>query len=104
MKSKFFALLLIAGINQAYAQKSDFQLKYEIEIKSDNYGEGERVDTNGIPETFTNDLLIQLQKEGSFFTSGKEKTVTYYDLEREMIFIYNKDTLYSAIPIYSVID
>lgn len=104
MKKKIFALLLIIGINQAYSQKLDFEIKYNVETKSEKYGEGKNLDSNAILAPFTNDLVIKLQNDGSFTTSLNKQIITLYDLNKEIILKYNPDTLYSAIPLHSIID
>lgn len=104
MKIRIFTLLLIIGITQGYSQDLDFQIRYKVDTESEKYGEGELLDTNSIPESFTNGLVIQLQHNGSFTTSLNQEIITLYDLNKEIIFKYSPDTLYSAIPLYSIID
>ena len=104
MKPTLLTVLLLIGYNQVFAQQTDFQISYTVEQKSERYGEGEVLGSNSIPDESVSNLIIQLHNEGSFTTSEKEGLFTYHDLKNEMIFKYSADTLYGAVPLFSVLD
>lgn len=102
MKNLLFIILIIMSLTKTYAQENVFQISYQVDNKSEKYGEADL--SSPIPNPMSENLIIQLQADASFIILQKKNVLKKYDFVKEMIYEYNTDTLYNAVPLHSVID
>ncbi len=104
MKNCLFIVFMILVFHLGYTQQTDFEIRYSIEQSNEKLGEMEHIDSDAIAVASSVDLLIQLHDNGSFTNGFGNGFYIYHDLEKEMILSFSNDTLYNAVPLYSVID
>ncbi|MBD80731.1 MAG: hypothetical protein CL840_17585 [Crocinitomicaceae bacterium] len=100
----FFFLTFTFITTYTNAQQQAFKLNFNIESEFEKFGDGELLDSKGVPEPSTTKQSVLLLTSESFTISSVNKESRYYDFDNEIILTTNKDTLKSAVPIYSVID
>ena len=103
MRKIVFVLFIFSGCF-ALSQSKSFQIGYAVNYEFEKFGKGEFLDSNSLEKPFSDDLVINLQTEGSFSTSIEKGKLKYYDLEKELIYNYSNEIINSVVPIFSIID
>jgi len=98
--SIIFQFLAIISI----AQNTDLKIQYKIHTATQKVGEGEFIDSNGIPEPTNYTEWVKLQNNSNFILYNETPILKQYNFSTEMIYHRNKNTLFDAYPVYSVID